>query len=189
MRRVILAASVLFAACATLTPPASQFERWQSDLRAYREQLQRFQAQAQALLEEFRALRTNPSFPAVEEKIRDLAARTGSGAQQNPSDLLRPTLRTMSLGELLAFTRFLSLSTRWMTLEATRSELESTRLELWVRRISLEKEAARGIPVVRTVGLPAEASPVDPALVEQSVPALLSCRTSLVGSLTFATCE
>lgn len=186
MRRVALAALVLaLAGCATATPhPLSTVDRWQQEVDSYADRLERFSAETRQLRDDFQALRDNASFAAVEEKIRDLAARTGSGAQQNPGDLLRPILQTMSLGELLLFHRFLSLSTRWMTLEATRSELESARLDLWVRRLRIER-ALPGGAGAQAFTLAAR----DPALVERPVPPGLSCRTYLVGDLVFASCE
>lgn len=186
MRRAGLAALVLaLTGCATATPQLlSPVDRWQQEADAYADRLEHFSAEVRQLRDDFQALRANASFTAVEEKIRDLAARTGSGAQQNPSDLLRPTLQTMSLSELLVFHRFLALSTRWMTLEATRSELESARLDLWVRRLELER-ALPGSAGVQTLALAVR----DPSLVERPVPPGLPCLTYLVGSLVFASCE
>ena len=88
----------------------------------------------------------------------------------------------MTLSELMIFPKFLALSTRWITLEAIRSELESLRLDLWVRRIALERQAARRTGVVQKVSLSAG----DPSVVERPVPIPWSCTAYVVGSLTFA---
>ena len=155
MRWAILGAIVLaLSGCATTAPPsASRADRWQSDLNTYQEQLQAFGAHAQQLVEDFQALRANPNFAAVEDKVRDLGARIASGDNTNVNGLIVASLYTMTLGELLVFPRFLALSTRWVTLEATRSELENLRLNLWVRRIALERGASRATGGVQKIRL------------------------------------
>lgn len=190
MRWAVLGpAALVLTACATAAPPAaSRADRWQSDLSAYHEALERFHAEVQQLLEDFQSLRTNPNFAAVEEKIRGLAARRASGDKADANELIVTSLYTMNLGELLVFPRFLALSTRWLTLEATRSQLEQFRLDLWVRQIALDREASRGTQVVQKVGMPAGELPLDPTLVKRPVPFLVSCRTHVVGDLAFANC-
>ncbi len=187
MQWAILAAMVLvLTACATTAPRSvSDRDRWRSDLAAYEDRLEQFTAQARELQDDFQALRANPNFAAVEKKIRDLAARTGSGDTTNAKGLLVASLYTMTLGELLVFSRFLTLSTQWVTLEATTSELESLRLDLWLRRIALDRQSAQRTEVIQKVGMPAS----DPSLVERPVSTPPSCLTYMVGNLTFANCE
>ena len=190
MRWAVLgAAALVLTACATTaTPATSRADRWQSDLNAYHEALERFHAEVQQLLEDFQSLRTNPNFAPVEEKIRGLAARRASGDGASANQLIVTSLYTMSLGELLVFPQFLALSTRWLTLEAARSQLEQFRLDLWVRQIALEREASRGTQVVQKVGMPAGELLLDPTLVKRPVPFPVSCLTYLVGDLAFASC-
>jgi len=157
-------------ACATATPPpVSPLDRWRSDLREYEEQSQKFTADIREMLEEFQALRADPDFPGVEEKIKDLAARVAGGDQADPKELLRGSFYTMSLGELTLFPRFLALSTRVVTLEATQAELQLLRLELRFRR-------------------PADAGD-DSSVVDFPVTWPLSCLRYLVGNIEFANCR
>lgn len=171
--------ALAIAACAPIRPPApSIIDQWWDDLKDYEEQLQRFNADSQQLLEDFQELRANPNFPAVEEKVRDLAARIASGDKTDGNELI------MSLGELLVFPRFLALSTRMVTLEATQSELERLRLDLRSRRITLERWFSQKREAIQKVGMPA----ADPSLLEQPVTTSLSCIRYLVDNLEFANC-
>jgi len=177
--------ALALTACATAAaPPDTPADRWGRDLEAYADQLERFTAQVRQLGEDFRALRANPSFAAVEEKMKTLAGRTGSLDKAAARDELFASLKSMGLGEVLAFSRFLALSTQWVTLEAARSELESLRLDLWARRIEMARRVPGGSSLVRLLG-----QARDPSLVERPVPASLDCPTYLVGNLTFASCD
>jgi hypothetical protein len=186
---ILGATALLLTACTTAAPPAtSRADRWQNDLNLYREQLERFNAEALRLLEDFQSLRANPNFAAMEGKIRDLAAQSASGDKADANGLIIARLYTMSVGQLLAFPKFLALSTRSLTLDATRSELESLRLGLWVRRIALEREASRGMQVVQKVGMPSGGLLADRTLPERPVPFPLACLTYVVGDLAFTNC-
>lgn len=181
MRRAILGA-LIFALTACATTPLAP-NRWESDLNTYQDRLQEFNADARQLLEDFQALRANASFAAVEQKVKELAARVVGGDTANPNELIVGSFHTMALEELLVFTRFLALSTRWLTLEATRSELESLRLDLWARKVTGEG-SLRGA-VIQKVGMPAG----DPSLVEQPIRIPWSCTSCVVGNLSFANCR
>ena len=65
-RRPLVALALAFAACATTpaTPPA---ERWRADLDAYRARRERLAADLRQVLEDFQALRAEPSFPGLED--------------------------------------------------------------------------------------------------------------------------
>jgi hypothetical protein len=182
MRRSIWGVLIFaLAACAT-TPLAPGPDRWESELRTYQDRLQEFNADARKLLEDFQVLRANPSFAAVERKVKELAARIAGGDTANPNELIVAGLHSMALEELLVFTRFLALSTRWLTLEATRSELESLRLDLWARKVAGEG-SLRGA-VIQTAGMPVG----NPSIVEQPIRIPWSCTSCVVGNLSFANC-
>ena len=176
------AVAVVLSACATARPSAPGVERWWQDLQGYEARVQKFRADSQELLEEFRAPRENPDFPAVEEKIKDVAARAAGGEEGDPQGLLIRSLYTMGLGGLVVFPRFLALSTRMVTLEATQAELEALRLDLRLRRLRGEDQPPLG--TVQPVGLPA----ADPTLLERPLALPFRCVRYLVGSLEFANC-
>lgn len=175
---------VVCAACATAKPPASGIDRWWSDLKDYEEQLQRFRDDSHQLLDDFQALREEPSFPAVEEKVKQVAARVAGGDEPDPRGILLQSLYTMSIGGLVLFPRFLALSTQVVTLEATQAELERIRLDLRWRRITLEKQSPPGTPLIQPVG----ATAADPSLLEQPVGIPFRCVRHVVGNLEFANC-
>jgi len=173
---ILAGIALIVGACATTAPLRdSPVDRWWSDLSRYEKELGRFNSDVQQLVADFRALRAGPSFPAVEEKVKALAARSPSLDEGSPQGRIVRSLYTMSLGELLAFQSFLALSTRLATVEAAQAELEGLRLDLRFRRMALERES-----------LPIETPPL---LVEQPVTIPLACARYVVGSLVFASCE
>lgn len=170
-------AALACAACATAKPPAvSRLDQWRRDLNEYAERLQKFDADVRQLLEDYDALRDDPSFPGVEAKVKDTAERILGGEQSRPNDLLIKSLYTMSLGELMAFHRFLAFSSRVATLEATQSELERLRLDLRFRGVALEQESPLPAEEWQKVAIPA------------STPHF-SCARYVVGQLVFANCR
>jgi len=72
-RRPLVALALAFAACATTpaTPPA---ERWRADLDAYRAHRERLAADLRQVLDDFQALRAEPSFPGLEDTRRSRRA-------------------------------------------------------------------------------------------------------------------
>ena len=135
-RRPLVALALAFAACATTpaTPPA---ERWRADLDAYRARRERLAADLRQVLEDFQALRAEPSFPGLEDRLATLAARVRQGKEADDEQALARGLWSLSLGELGLFQRYLALSSRVVELEAARAELEAARLDLWLRRLRL----------------------------------------------------
>lgn len=185
MRRAIVAAiGLAFSACAT-TVPLSSTERWEKEVHAYQEQLERFSVEAGELLEGFEALRAEPSFASLEAKIKGLSARAAKQDTTDSNQLTVAALYRMTLGELLLFPRFLALSTRWVTLEATKSELERVRLNLRARRIALDRQPSERVGIIQIVSLGGNA----PSVVERPVTAPWSCAIYVVGSLAFANCS
>ena len=163
--------------------PDAAIGRWWRDLAAYQQQLQRFTADAQELHEEFLGLQADPSFPAAEARVRELAARSGAGERVGAGDILVKTLYTFSLAELAVFQRLLALSTRMVTLEARQSELEAQRMELRLRRFLIEHRAPKGASGFGNVP-DAEAT-----LMERPVTLPLACERYPVGTLVLASCR
>lgn len=165
--------------------PDAAIDRWWRDLAPYEAELQRFIADARQLHEEYLGLRAEPSYPAVEEKVRDLAARQRAGDPTDAREIIVRSLYTLSLGELAVFQRLLALSTRAVTLEATRSELDAQRMELRLRRFLLERESAEGAVALQPVGVPG----ADASLIDQPVMLPLACEQYPVGALVLASCR
>lgn len=168
----LLGGIVFVVACAIVAPPPP-VDQWRADLKGYEAQLQKFGADSKRLLDEFEALRADSSFPAVEAKMKDLAARAASEGKTNGRELIVPSLYTMPLGELLVFQKFLALSTEKVTLEATQAELQRQRLDLRLRRLKLVGGLHSG----------------DLSLLDQPVALPFSCASHLVGDIEFANCR
>ena len=94
-RRPLVALALAFAACATTpaTPPA---ERWRADLDAYRAHRERLAADLRQVLEDFQALRAEPSFPGLEDTLATLAARVRQGEEADDEQALARGLWSLS---------------------------------------------------------------------------------------------
>ena len=92
---VALALAFAFAACATTpaTPPA---ERWRADLDAYRARRERLAADLRQVLDDFQALRAEPSFPGLEDTLATLAARVRQGEEADDEQALARGLWSLS---------------------------------------------------------------------------------------------
>ncbi len=166
-----MAVALASAACATARPPTA--DRWWSDLGDYEERLQKFSADAAELVQDFMVLREDPEFPAVEEKIKEVAAQVAREKPSDPKGALINSLWSLSLRGLTVFRRYLALSTRVVTLEATQAELEGLRLDLRLRRMKGE-------------GQPPPAG--DPSVLEKPVTIPFRCTRYAAGNIEFANC-
>jgi hypothetical protein len=170
--RLAPALALALAACAT-TPAAPPAERWRADRDAYRARRVELAAHIRQVMDDFQALRAEPSFPGLEDKIATLAARVRRGEESDAEQALARGLWSLSLGELGLFERYLALSSRVVELEAVHAELEAARLDLWLRRLTL---GLTDEPGADPIAEPAPPPPFACARYAVGRVELLSCR-------------